>query len=263
MSRSRPCIITKKHMSRRTILRGAGVALAAAVSRGDGSGADAAGPDGRRAEAPRFLGLVSRARLGAVPIGTTATRRRWRRRAGRNTGSRVHPRAARAVSGSADDRRRPRRDVVDAARRAPPAATTRASPPSLTGAPPQPDRHPSRGQRRSAHRAEVRPGRPAAVAAGRHRGSGSNTGVCGWGYSCAYTNSISWAGAAKPLPHEINPQVVFERLYGDGASPEQRLARKKASASILDRVMGRIADVNKTPGRLRSLAAQRLPGERP
>ena len=75
---------------------------------------------------------------------------------------------------------------------------------------------------------------------------GANTGVCGWGYSCAYTNSISWAGAAKPLPHEINPQVVFERLYGDGASPEQRLARKKASASILDRVMGRISDVNKS-----------------
>jgi hypothetical protein len=75
---------------------------------------------------------------------------------------------------------------------------------------------------------------------------GANTGVCGWGYSCAYTNSISWAGAAKPLPHEINPQVVFERLYGDGASPQQRLSRKKASASILDRVMGRISDVNKS-----------------
>ena len=75
---------------------------------------------------------------------------------------------------------------------------------------------------------------------------GSNTGVCGWGYSCSYTNSISWAGAAQPLPHEINPQVVFERLYGDGATPEQRLARKKANASVLDRVMGRISDVNKT-----------------
>ena len=49
---------------------------------------------------------------------------------------------------------------------------------------------------------------------------GSNTGVCGWGYSCAYTNSISWAGAAQPLPHEINPQLVFERLYGDGVAKE-------------------------------------------
>src|SRR4029078_3056367 len=75
---------------------------------------------------------------------------------------------------------------------------------------------------------------------------GSNTGVCGWGYSCSYTKSISWGGAPQPRPHEINPQVVFERLYGDGATPEQRLARKKANASILDRVMGRISDVNKT-----------------
>ena len=60
--------------------------------------------------------------------------------------------------------------------------------------------------------------------------------VCPWGYSCAYTNSISWSGPARPLPHEINPQVVFERLFGDGSSPEERVARREAKASILDSV---------------------------
>ncbi len=75
---------------------------------------------------------------------------------------------------------------------------------------------------------------------------GSNTGVCGWGYSCAYSNSISWAGANKPLPHEVNPLVVFERLFGDGATPEERQARRLANASILDAVTGKIGSLKKT-----------------
>jgi hypothetical protein len=74
---------------------------------------------------------------------------------------------------------------------------------------------------------------------------GANTGICGWGYSCAYSNSVSWAAANKPLPHEINPQLVFERLYGDGSNPEQRQARRAASESILDAVTSKI-------GRMRS-----------
>src|SRR5207253_4098829 len=65
---------------------------------------------------------------------------------------------------------------------------------------------------------------------------GANTGICGWGYSCAYSNSVSWAAPNKPLPHEINPQVVFEPLFGDGAHPEERVARKQDSGSILDAV---------------------------
>jgi hypothetical protein len=63
---------------------------------------------------------------------------------------------------------------------------------------------------------------------------GSATGVCGWGYSCAYTNSVSWAGPTRPLPHEVNPVVIFERLFGDGATIEERVARKRAGASIVD-----------------------------
>jgi hypothetical protein len=65
---------------------------------------------------------------------------------------------------------------------------------------------------------------------------GANTGICGWGYSCAYSNSISWASPTKPLPHEINPQLAFERLYGDGSTPEERQLRRQTSGSILDAV---------------------------
>jgi len=47
---------------------------------------------------------------------------------------------------------------------------------------------------------------------------GANSSNCGEGYSCAYTNSISWPSPNRPLPMEINPQVVFQRLFGDGTS---------------------------------------------
>jgi hypothetical protein len=67
---------------------------------------------------------------------------------------------------------------------------------------------------------------------------------CGEGYSCSYTNSISWVelptpeGEAhkrtSPLPMELNPQVVFERLFGSGSTPEERARRTKQSKSILD-----------------------------
>jgi len=70
---------------------------------------------------------------------------------------------------------------------------------------------------------------------------GSNTGICGWGYSCAYSNSISWSAPDKPLPAEINPQVVFEKLFGDGSSPEERLSRKKENSSILDNITRKVS----------------------
>jgi len=63
-----------------------------------------------------------------------------------------------------------------------------------------------------------------------------NFGNCNWGYSCAYTNSISWSAPTQPLPTEVNPRVAFERLFGDGASPEERLSGRKQNASILDSV---------------------------
>ena len=63
---------------------------------------------------------------------------------------------------------------------------------------------------------------------------GANSSNCGEGYSCTYTNTISWATPTDPLPMELNPQVVFERMFGDGSTVEQRAKRRKRDGSILD-----------------------------
>jgi hypothetical protein len=65
---------------------------------------------------------------------------------------------------------------------------------------------------------------------------GANSTNCGEGYSCVYTNTISWQSPTRPLPMEINPQVVFERMFGDGGTPEERAARRENERSILDSV---------------------------
>ncbi len=75
-----------------------------------------------------------------------------------------------------------------------------------------------------------------------------NYGNCNWGYSCAYTNSISWTAPTSPLPTEINPRVAFERLFGDGASPEDRLRGRQLTRSILDSVAEKIPEFKKSLG---------------
>jgi Protein of unknown function (DUF1552) len=76
----------------------------------------------------------------------------------------------------------------------------------------------------------------------------SYTGVCDDGYACSYMNTISWAAPKKPLPMERNPLAVFERLFGDGSTQEQRLARRKEDRSILDSITGDVARIGKTIG---------------
>ena len=55
---------------------------------------------------------------------------------------------------------------------------------------------------------------------------GSGSSNCGEGYSCVYTNTIAWTSPTTPLPMELNPQVVFERMFGSGSTPEQRTERR-------------------------------------
>jgi hypothetical protein len=62
---------------------------------------------------------------------------------------------------------------------------------------------------------------------------------CGAGYGCAYFNTVSWSSATTPLPVVNSPQVVFEKLFGDGGTAEQRLARKLEDRSILDSIYER------------------------
>jgi hypothetical protein len=64
---------------------------------------------------------------------------------------------------------------------------------------------------------------------------------CGSGYGCAYLNTISWRTPTVPLPMENNPQVVFERLFGDGTTATQRLTRKQQDKSILDSITDKIS----------------------
>ncbi|MEP7309051.1 MAG: DUF1552 domain-containing protein [Acidobacteriota bacterium] len=59
---------------------------------------------------------------------------------------------------------------------------------------------------------------------------------CGSGYGCAYYNTISWRTPTLPLPMENSPQVIFERLFGDGTNSAQRLSRKQQDRSILDSI---------------------------
>ena len=77
---------------------------------------------------------------------------------------------------------------------------------------------------------------------------GANSSNCGEGYSCVYTNTISWAAPTRPLPMEINPQVVFERMFGDGGTPELRAERREQQRSILDSVTASLARLEQKVG---------------
>ncbi len=80
--------------------------------------------------------------------------------------------------------------------------------------------------------------------------SGDDVGTCGGGYTCAYTNTISWRSATTPLPMETNPRVVFERLLGDvgGTDPAARLARIEQNRSLLDAVTHKVAQLRRDLG---------------
>ncbi len=61
-------------------------------------------------------------------------------------------------------------------------------------------------------------------------------GQCDDGYACVYQNNLSWSSPTTPLPYEAHPRLVFERLFGEGGSAEERSWTLKKKASMLDRV---------------------------
>jgi len=73
-------------------------------------------------------------------------------------------------------------------------------------------------------------------------------GGCDTAYSCAYMNTISWKNATTPLPMEINPRVVFERMFGRPGTKTQRLERMQENRSILDSVREDVTDLEKKLG---------------
>ena len=73
-------------------------------------------------------------------------------------------------------------------------------------------------------------------------------GGCDYNYSCAYTDSISWASPSEPLPMIRSPRTAFNMLFGAGGSAEDRAARRKTHSSILDWVTAEIAELNQELG---------------
>ena len=64
----------------------------------------------------------------------------------------------------------------------------------------------------------------------------SNVGQCDNGYACVYQNNLSWSSPTTPLPSEAHPRMVFETLFGEGGTPEQRQRALQKRASLLDSV---------------------------
>jgi hypothetical protein len=82
---------------------------------------------------------------------------------------------------------------------------------------------------------------------------------CDANFTCAYRNTLSWKSAAVPLPMENNPQIVFERLFGDGSTDAQRRERREQAASLLDSVIEQVGALRRElPAADRSKLAQYL-----
>jgi hypothetical protein len=76
----------------------------------------------------------------------------------------------------------------------------------------------------------------------------AQVGNCDNGLACVYMNSLSWASPTSPLPSEADPRVLFERLFGDGGSPEQMKAEHRRNGSMLDAVSAEMASLQRKLG---------------
>ena len=76
----------------------------------------------------------------------------------------------------------------------------------------------------------------------------ATVGQCDNGYACVYQNNLSWSSPTTPLPAEAHPRTVFERLFGEGGSIDDRRAALKRRASLLDSVTGEITRLQKKLG---------------
>ncbi|HEX2455972.1 MAG TPA: DUF1552 domain-containing protein [Vicinamibacterales bacterium] len=74
------------------------------------------------------------------------------------------------------------------------------------------------------------------------------SGGCAYGYACVYTDTISWAGPKEPLPMVRDPRAAFDQLFGVGATPEQRAANRRTNQSILDWVSSEVSRMRRDLG---------------
>ena len=70
-------------------------------------------------------------------------------------------------------------------------------------------------------------------------------GGCAYGYSCVYTDTVSWASPTQPLPMIQDPRAAFDQLFGVGATAKERAAKRRADTSILDSITGEVASLTR------------------
>ena len=76
----------------------------------------------------------------------------------------------------------------------------------------------------------------------------SQKGGCAYGYTCVYTDSISWTSPSEPLPAIQDPRVAFEQLFGAGGTVEDRADRMRDSGSVLDGILREMASLKRSLG---------------
>ena len=229
-----PSIITKKHLSRRTFLRGAGVTVALPLLE---SMVPAATPTRQTAAAPKT-------RLGAIYFPHGATMAKWTP-AGEGTGFEFSEILAplepfRESVNVISDLRHPMAYGSGSAT----ANHNRSSAVYLSGAFAETGSQAYLGTTMDQVAARTIGQETPLPSIEMSIEDGSLS--CGEGMSCAYRNTISWQSPISPLPMENNPQVIFERLFGDGSTDEERTIRRQQSMSLLDSVLGEVADLKGT-----------------
>jgi hypothetical protein len=73
-------------------------------------------------------------------------------------------------------------------------------------------------------------------------------GGCAYGYACVYTDTVSWKSPTEPLPMIRDPRVAFDQLFGSGGSAAERAARRRTDRSILDWIVGEVAGLRSQLG---------------
>ncbi|HUA84157.1 MAG TPA: DUF1552 domain-containing protein [Bryobacteraceae bacterium] len=74
------------------------------------------------------------------------------------------------------------------------------------------------------------------------------SGACDYGYACVYADTISWATPKEPLPMTLDPRMAFENLFGEGGTPEDRMQRQEVNRSILDWISHDVARLQRNLG---------------
>src|SRR3954470_20298519 len=74
------------------------------------------------------------------------------------------------------------------------------------------------------------------------------TGNCDSGYSCVYEHTLAWRNPTTPLPTEVDPQIIFDRLFSENSNDPERLKRRRLRSSVLDAVLDDAHSLERTLG---------------